>query len=272
MAKLFALLIAASPVKSRRAGISMTHRLTLPYALDYRVMAILGEHFPADGRMDDGDWLRSPPWQSGRASDRAFAVQAQALSLAVRAPAGWQRHHSLCHAGPASGARPRRLVRCVGALWSGWFWGVCAALRSRRAPWPGSDPAMCSANFSSRPIPGRCPLWGRLPGICRGPVVGGVRALASWWTPVGPAVILAGLLVVLDVMARPCRLLRPIRPPPWCKPYTAPSPSYALRRHGAALGRGQRLRGTGFGPRALVGPQLAEALQCVRVCPYGPAA
>ena len=37
MAKLFAWLSAASRVKSRHAVISMTHRLTLPYALDYRV-------------------------------------------------------------------------------------------------------------------------------------------------------------------------------------------------------------------------------------------
>jgi hypothetical protein len=211
--------------------------------------------------------LRSPPWHSGGESARACAVKAPALSLAVRAPAGWQRHHSRCHAGPASGAGPRRLVRCVGALWSGWCWGVCAALRSRRDPWPGSAPALWSANVSRRPMPGRGPRGGRLPGTCRWPVVGVVRALGPWGTPWGPAVILARRLVVLDVMARSGWWLRSSRPPPWCAPSTAPSPSGALRLHVAALGRGQRLRGTRCGPRALGGPQRAEALQCVRVCP-----
>jgi hypothetical protein len=250
----------------------MTHRLTLPSALDERVMSIPGEHCPADGRLYDGGWCRAPPWHSGGASDRSFAVQAQALSLAVRAPAGWPRHHSLGHARPASGAGPRRRVRGVGALWSGWCWGVCAALRSRRDPWPGSAPAMGRANFASRPLPGRCPLEGRLPGLGRWPVGGVVRALAPWWTPLGPAVRRARLLCVLDIMARSCWLVRPIRPPPWGAAYTAPAPSGALRLPVAALGRGQRLRGMGCGPRALVGPQRAEALQCVRVCPEGPAA
>jgi hypothetical protein len=37
MSKLFALLSAASRVKSRRVVLSMTHRLTLPYSLDYGV-------------------------------------------------------------------------------------------------------------------------------------------------------------------------------------------------------------------------------------------
>src|SRR5438132_10376723 len=153
MAKRFAWLSAASRVKHRRAVLSMTHRLTWPYALDDGAMSILGEHVLADGRMDDGGWCISPPWQSGGESDKSFAVKAQALSLAVQAPAGWQRPHSLCHAGPASGAGPRRPGRCVGAFWSGWFWGVCSVLCSRRDPWPGSDPAICRASFSSRPIP-----------------------------------------------------------------------------------------------------------------------
>ena len=79
--------------------------------------------------------------------------------------------------------------------------------------------------------------------------------------------IRARLLFVLDVMAQSSRLVKPIRPPLWCERYTAPSPSGALLRHVAALGRGQRLWVTGFGPLALVGTQLAEALQFVRVCP-----
>jgi len=45
-----------------------------------------------------------------------------------------------------------------------------------------------------------------------------------------------------------------------------------LRLQVAALGRGQRLRVTGFGPLTLIGTQLAEAFQFVSVCPYGPAA
>src|SRR2546428_2982400 len=158
MSKLFALLSTASRVKSRRTVLSMTHRLTLPSSLDDGAMSILGEHFLADERLYDGGWFISPPLQSGGESDKSFAVKAQALSLAVRAPAGWKRPHSLCHAGPASGAGPRRPGRCVGTFWSGWFWGVCSALRSRRDPLPGSDPAIYRANFSSRPIPGRCPL------------------------------------------------------------------------------------------------------------------
>src|SRR5437870_6963961 len=190
MSKLFALLSAAARVKSRRVVLSMTHRLTLPYSLDYGVLSIPGAILLADGRMYDGSWFRSPPWQSGGEADRSFAGKAQALSLAVRAPAGWPQPHSLCHAGPASGAGPRRPVRCVGAFWSGWFWGVCSVLRSRRDPLPGSDPAICRASFSSRPIPGRCPLEGRLPGIGRGRVVGGVRALAPWGTPLEPTTIL----------------------------------------------------------------------------------
>ena len=44
MSTLFVLRIAASRVKSRRAGISMPHRLTLPYSLDYRVLSIPREH------------------------------------------------------------------------------------------------------------------------------------------------------------------------------------------------------------------------------------
>src|SRR6266446_5423408 len=190
MSKLVVLLIAASHVKSRHAVISMTHRFTWPYSLDYRGMSIPGEHFPADGRMYDGGWFMSPPLHSGGESDRSCAVQAQALSLAGRAPPGWKRPHSLCHAEPASGAGPRRPVRCVGAFWSGWFWGVCSVLRSRRDPLPGSALAICRASFSSRPIPGRCPLWGRLRGIFRWPVVGVVRALSPWGTPLEPTTIL----------------------------------------------------------------------------------
>lgn len=82
----------------------------------------------------------------------------------------------------------------------------------------------------------------------------------------------ARLLFVLDGMAQSSRLVKPIKPPLWCELYTAPSPSCALRLHVAALGRGQRLWVTGFRPLALVGTQLAEALQFVRVCPEGPAA
>src|SRR3989475_4882180 len=272
MSKLFALLSTASRVKSRRTVLSMTHRLTLPYSLDDGAMSILGEHFLADGRMDDGGRFISSPLHSGGESDKSFAGKAPARSLAVRAPAGWKRPHSRGEAGPARGAGPRQPGRCVGAFWLGWFWGVCSVLRSRRDPLPGRDPAICRASFSSRPIPGRCPLWDRLRGICRWLVVGVVRALAPWWTPLGPAFIPASLLFILDVMAQQDRLLKPIRPPPWCVPYTAPSPSCALLLYVATLGRGQRLWVTGFGPRALVGPQLAEALQFVSVCPYGPAA
>jgi hypothetical protein len=135
--------------------------------------------------MDEGGWLRAPPCQSGGASDRSSAVTAQALSLAVRVPAGWKQHHRLCHAGPASGAERRRAVRCVGAFWSGWLEGFGSARRSTRAQLPGSAPAMCRATFSSRPMPDRCPLWGRLPGIGRWPVVGVSLALSSRWPPVG---------------------------------------------------------------------------------------
>src|SRR2546425_3497659 len=84
----FALLSAASRVKSRRAVLSMTHRLTLPYSLDSGVLSIPGEIFLADGRMYDGAWFRSPPLHSGGESDRSFAVKAQALFLAGPAPAG----------------------------------------------------------------------------------------------------------------------------------------------------------------------------------------
>src|SRR5437870_4836494 len=70
---------------------SMTHRLTLPYSLDDGAMSILGEHFLADGRMDDGGRFIASPLHSGGESDKSFAGKAPALSLAVRAPAGWQR-------------------------------------------------------------------------------------------------------------------------------------------------------------------------------------
>src|SRR6266567_6964855 len=143
--------------------------------------------------MDDGGWFIAPPWHSGGESDKSFAVKAQALSLAVRALAGWQQPHSLCHAGPASGAGPRRPVRCIGTFWLGWLWGVCSALRSRRDPLRGSDPAIYRANFSSRPLPDRCPRWGHLPGIGRWLVVGVVRACAPWWTPLEPAAVLIRL-------------------------------------------------------------------------------
>ena len=83
MSTLFALLSAASRVKRRPAVLSRTHRLTLPYALGYRVMSILGKYFLADGRMEDGGWFRSPPWPSGGASDRSFAEKAQALAPAL---------------------------------------------------------------------------------------------------------------------------------------------------------------------------------------------
>ena len=152
--------------------------------------------------MDDGGWFRSPPCHSGGASDRSSAVKAEALSLAVRVPAGWKQHHSLCHAGLASGAERRRPVRCVGAFWSGWFWGFGSALHSKRDQVPGSDPAICRANFSRRPSPGRYPLWGRLPGIGRWRVVGVVLALLPWCTPLELAAIRARLLFVLDVMAQ----------------------------------------------------------------------
>jgi hypothetical protein len=65
MSKLCALLSPASRVKSRRAVLSMTHRLTLPYSLDDGAMSILGEHFLADGRMDDGGRFISSPLHSG---------------------------------------------------------------------------------------------------------------------------------------------------------------------------------------------------------------
>jgi hypothetical protein len=226
MAKLFAWLSAASRVQSRCAVLSRTHRLTLPYSLDDWAMSSLGEPSLADGRMDDGGWLIAPPWHSGGESERAFAGQAQALFLAVRAPAGWQRPHRLCPAGPPSGAGPRRPVRCVGALWSAWFWGVCSVLRSRRDRVLGSEPAMCRASFSRRPRPGRCPLGGRLPGSCRWRVVGVVRACAPWGTSLEPVAVLVRRLFGLDGMA----------------------PSSRVRLLVAALGRGQRLRVTGCGP------------------------
>ena len=53
-AKRFAWLSAASRVKHRRAVLSMTHRLTLPYSLDYGVLSIPGAILLADGRMYDG--------------------------------------------------------------------------------------------------------------------------------------------------------------------------------------------------------------------------
>ena len=200
-------------------------------------------------------------------------MKAPALSLAVGVPAGWKQHHSLCHAGPASGAERRRPVRGVGAVWSGWFWGFCSALRSRRDQWPGSDPAIGSANFARRPMRGRWPLWGHLPGLCRWPVVGVVLARASWWPPVEPAALLPRWLFVRDVMAQLSRFVKPLRPPPlWCARDTAPSPAGALRLPVTALGRGPRLGVTGVGPLALVSTSLAEALQGVRVCPEGPAA
>src|SRR5262249_25278588 len=240
MSKLFALLSPASRVKSRRTVLSMTHRLTLPYSLDDGAMSILGEHFLADGRMDDGGRFISSPLHSGGVSDKSCAGKAPALSLAVRAPAGWQRPHNLCHAGPASGAGPRQPGQCVGAFWSGWFWGVCSVLRSRRDPLPGSDPALCRASFSSRPSPGRCPLWSRLRGICRWPVVGVVRALSPWRTPLEPTTILdlSDCPFVLDVMARSTR----------------------LRLHVAALGRSQGCRVPRFRPLALVGAKLPQPL------------
>src|SRR3989442_15067771 len=80
MSKLCAWLSTASRVKSRRAVLSMTHRLTWPYSLDYGILSIPGAILLADGRMDDGGWLRAPPLQSGGASDRSFAVKARALS------------------------------------------------------------------------------------------------------------------------------------------------------------------------------------------------
>ena len=83
MAKLFAWFSAASRVKSKRAVIAMTHRLTWPYSLDDGAMSIPGAILLADGRMDDGGGFRSSPWHSGGESDRSFAVKAQALSLAV---------------------------------------------------------------------------------------------------------------------------------------------------------------------------------------------
>jgi len=183
MATLCAWLSAASCVKSRRAVLSMTPRLTWPSSLDDGAMSRLGEQCLAEERLYDGGWFLAPPLQSGGAAETSGAVQAQALSLAGRAPAGGQRPHSRCHAGPASGAGPRRPVRCGGTLWSGWFWGVCAALRSRREPLRGRAPAMGRANFSRRPIPDRCPLAGHRPGRCRWLVVGGVRARSPWGTP-----------------------------------------------------------------------------------------
>jgi hypothetical protein len=50
MTELFAWLSAASRVTSRRAVLSITHRLTLPYSLDDGAMSIRGEHFLADER------------------------------------------------------------------------------------------------------------------------------------------------------------------------------------------------------------------------------
>src|SRR5882724_6027429 len=61
----------------------------------------------------------------------------------------------------------------------------------------------------------------------------------------------------------PHRVWMPRRAPLWCEPSTAPAPVCALRLHVTALGRGQSLWGTGVGPRAVVGTQLAAALQFV---------
>src|SRR5438105_14193349 len=102
MSKLFALLNTASRVKSRRAVLSMTHRLTLPYSLDDGAMSILGEHFLADGRMDDGGRIIASPLHIGVESDKSFAGKAPTLSLAMRAPAGWQGHPSPSRAATAS--------------------------------------------------------------------------------------------------------------------------------------------------------------------------
>src|SRR5262249_58461345 len=119
MSKLFALRSTASRVQSRRTVLSMTHRLTLPYSLDDGAMSILREHFLADGRMDDGGRFISSPSHSGGESDKSFAEKAPALALAVRGPAGWKRPHSLCHAGPASGAVSRLPVQFVREFCSG---------------------------------------------------------------------------------------------------------------------------------------------------------
>ncbi len=149
----FALRSAASRVQGRCAVISRTPRLPLPSSLAYGGMSIPGEHAPAYGRLYDGGGLRAPPLHSGGECDRSCAVKAQARSLAVRALAGRQRHHSLCHAGPASGAGPRRLGRCVGAFWSEWFWGVCSALRSRRDQCPVAIPPCVEPTFRAGQFP-----------------------------------------------------------------------------------------------------------------------
>jgi len=81
MSKLFALLSATSRVKSRRAVLPMTHRLTWPYSLDDEAMSILGEHCLAEGRIDDGGWFLSPPLPSGGESDTSFAVKAPGVSV-----------------------------------------------------------------------------------------------------------------------------------------------------------------------------------------------
>src|SRR5262245_57920222 len=149
MSKLFALLSPASRVKSRRTVLSMTHRLTFPYFLDDGAMSILGEHFLADGRMDDGGRFISSPLHSGGESDKSFAGKAPALSLAVRAPAGWKRPDSLCHAGPASGAGPRQPGRCVGAF--AQFLTLCSAsnlAETRRISSPLQSPSLAKTRTS----------------------------------------------------------------------------------------------------------------------------
>ena len=106
---LLVLLIAASCVKSRHAVISMTHRLTWPSFLDSRAMSRPGAHFPADGRIEDGGCFLSPPLHSGGEAERSFAVKAQALARAVRAPGRYDRHR---HAGARSLDAP---CCCLGA-------------------------------------------------------------------------------------------------------------------------------------------------------------
>ena len=66
--------------------IAMTHRLTLPYSLDHKV----SQYREKISQLMDrwiGSWFMSPPVHGGGESDRSFAVKAQVLSLAVRAPA-----------------------------------------------------------------------------------------------------------------------------------------------------------------------------------------
>src|SRR5688572_14634655 len=87
----------------------------------------------------------------------------------------------------------------------------------------------------------------------------------------GVYIVLTRRLFGLDVMAQTSRVSMPTGHAVM-RLINGPISIRRVGRPVSGRGRGQGLRVTGFGPLALVGPKLAEPLQCVRVCPYGPAA